>query len=324
MITQTLPSTSDTGEEVGVPVIDISGFLNGTAQSADVVNAIGAACERVGFIVITGHGVPVELINRMYGVAEEFFGLPTEHKERWVSPTSNYYRGWGRRILAENLEIARFDDADAVTEAGYGPEWASTYEPNIWPDEPGNLRAVWREYYVAMDHLAQRIMDLFALALDLPAGWFSDKFDRHTSYLSANRYLPQPVAPAEGQFRNSAHTDIGSLTILYQDGAPGGLQVLDRGERWCDVPAVAGSFVINLGDMLAKWTNDRWVATPHRVINPPREFAATQRISIPYFQHPNFDALIECIPSCTSPDNPPKYQSVLGGNWAKYRMSLGI
>jgi isopenicillin N synthase-like dioxygenase len=324
MITQTLPSTTETGESVGVPVIDISGFLAGTAQSLDVVSAIGAACERVGFVVITGHGIPAELVERMYDVSNEFFALPDEDKAHWVSPTGNFYRGYQPGSLRENLEVGRFDDADEVRSAGYGPEWASTYEPNIWPMEPVDLRAIWREYYGAMEQLAARVMELFALALDLPAGWFSDKFDHHTSYLSANRYRPQAVEPPPGELRINAHTDIGSLTILYQDGAPGGLQVLDRGERWCDVPAVAGSFVINLGDMLAKWTNDRWVATPHRVVNPPREFATAQRISIPYFQHPNFDALIECIPSCTSPDNPPKYRSVLGGNWAKYRMSLGF
>jgi isopenicillin N synthase-like dioxygenase len=172
-----------------------------------------------------------------------------------------------------------------------------------------------------MEELAGRLMNIFEAALTLPKGWFADKFDRHTSYLSANCYPPQPVPPPPGRVRRGEHTDIGSLTILYQDGV-GGLQVFDRSGVWCDVPPIEGSYVINLGDMLAKWTNDRWVATEHRVVNPPAEKAAVERISIPFFQHPNFDALIECIPSCTSPENPPKYPAVLAGDWSKFRMSL--
>lgn len=334
MITQELPSTTATGERAVVPVIDISAFLAGLPEGADVVSAVGRACEEIGFMVITGHGVPADLIARMYDVTERFFDLPTEVKERWASPTGNVYRGYAGITsfgngaaapdLCEGFEIARFDDVADVLAAGYGEEWTAGFDPNIWPDQPAGMRAVWREYYAAMEMLAARIMRIFAVALDLPATWFDDKFDRHTSYMSANRYPAQLVPPQEGQTRRSAHTDIGSLTILYQDGAPGGLQVLDREGRWCDVPPVGESFVINLGDMLAKWTNDRWVATQHRVVNPPPEFSARQRISIPFFHHPNFDALLECIPSCSSADNPPKYDAVLGGNWSKYRMALGF
>ena len=320
-------------ERTAVPVIDIAPFLAGEPAGQDVVRAVAAACERVGFMVVTGHGVAADLIQRMYDVTERFFALPADCKARWASPTGNLYRGYagvtsfgdptGAGDLCEGFEVARFDAAADLRAAGYGPEWAEGFEPNIWPEEPADFRPVWREYYAAMERLAAELMTMFAAALELPPHWFHDKFDRHSSYMSANRYPAQPEPPREGQLRRSAHTDIGSLTILFQDGAPGGLQVFDRGERWCDVPAVPGSFVINLGDMLAKWTNDRWVATEHRVVNPPREFALRQRISIPFFQHPNLDALIECIPSCTSPLHPPKYPPVLGGHWSQYRMSLG-
>jgi isopenicillin N synthase-like dioxygenase len=327
--TPTLPTA--TLPTHGVPVIDVAGFAD-PGDRDRVVAEIGAACERVGFVVLTGHGVDPALVDRMYDVSRRFFAMPEEVKRRFVSPSGSIFRGYaglaefalagGRNDLVEAFEISRYDSVADVIAAGYAPEWTDGYEGNIWPDVPSDFEVVWRAYYAAMEQLAGRLMDVFAAALDLPAGWFDDKFDRHTSYLSANCYPGQAVPPQEGQIRRSEHTDIGSLTILYQDGAPGGLQVFDRDGRWCDVPAVAGSFVINLGDMLAKWTNDRWVATQHRVVNPPPEFASVQRISIPFFQHPNFDALIECIPSCQSPDRPARYPAVLSGNWSQYRMSL--
>lgn len=312
----------------GVPVIDIGGLGDGACRAA-VVAEIGAACERVGFMVITGHGVPGELITRMYETSREFFEFPLEHKLRYAAPSGNPYRGYGSveafgpASMVECFESARFDDAAAVAAAGYGPEWAAEYEGNIWPAEPVAFRAVWRAYYAEMEALAARLLDAFAEALDLPAGWFADKFDRHTSYLAANYYPPQREPPGPGRIRRAAHTDFGSLTILHQDGV-GGLQILDRPGLWSDVPPLPDSYVINLGDLLAKWTNDRWVATEHRVANPPPELAARPRVSIPFFQHPNFDALIECVPSCADERNPARYPAVLAGHWVRYRMSEAV
>jgi len=312
----------------GVPVIDISGFLLDSEERDAVIADVRAACERVGFFVITDHGVSIDLVSRMYGITHQFFRQSAEVKAQSASPTGYKFRGFSQRLaatangmrpVAEAFEVGRFDDAAAILSARYDLRWTEDYEANVWPATPEGFPNVWMEYYEAMADLAARLMNLLAAALELPVDWFADKFDRHVSYMAANHYLEQPYAPSEGEFRRAAHTDTGSLTILYQDGAPGGLQVCDRDGRWSDVPAVPESFVINLGDLLAKWTNDRWVATEHRVINPSRDFAATDRISIPYFQHPNFDAIIECIPSCTSEDDPPRYAPVLAGDWSKYR-----
>ncbi len=284
-----------------VPVIDIGRFGQSTHGDA---------------------GIDPALIEQMYEVTGRLFALPMADEVRWSSPTGNTYRGWsvreartagsGHQPAREMLEVGRYDGAGDLAAAGYGDEWITTYDANIWPDEPAELRAVWRACYDALAHLGDRLLDIMALALGLPAGWFVDKFDRHSSYLCGNLYPAQPQAPAEGELRLGAHTDIGSLTLLHQDDSPGGLQVRDRQGRWCDVEAVPGSFVVNLGDMLAKWTNDRWVATEHRVVNPPRDAAATARMSIPYFQHPT-----SMPPSPASPPAPvpTKYETVLGGNW---------
>jgi isopenicillin N synthase-like dioxygenase len=261
----------------------------------------------------------------MRDTSAAFFALPDEIKQRYSSPTGNTYRGWAVRLseddppvrLRETLEACRFDTVEDLVAANYGPRWTDGFEPNIWPDQPADFHPTWAAYGAAMRELGATLLGICAVALGLEADWFVDKFDRETSYLSANMYPPYDASDAGMRF--GAHTDIGSLTILDRDEARQGLQVLDRLGRWCDVQTIPDSFVVNLGDMLAKWTNDRWVATRHRVVQPINEGLAQPTFSIPYFQHPNFDALIECIETCVGPDNPAKYPSVLGGEWANYR-----
>jgi isopenicillin N synthase-like dioxygenase len=305
-----------------VPVIDIGPFLHGDEdQQAIVAAEVGAACEEIGFFLITGHGVARECIEAMYDISADFFSLPVEVKAAFETPTNNSYRGYRRGTFRETLEIGRYDDPDAIRAAGYGEEWVARAEANVWPSVPTELQSVWRTYFATCEQLAISVMEILAQALGLDRSWFATRFDRHTSYLSANHYPGLAETPDEGFLRLGEHTDIGSLTILYQDGAPGGLEVLDRRGRWCGVPAVEGSFVVNLGDLMAKWTNDRWIATRHRVVSPNPESLAARRISIPFFQHPNYDALIECIPTCADDDRPARYPAVLAGNWAEFRMS---
>jgi isopenicillin N synthase-like dioxygenase len=141
-------------------------------------------------------------------------------------------------------------------------------------------------------------MELFALALELPQAWFADKIDRHFSVLSTIYYPPQTTPPLPGQLRAGAHTDYGSLTILAPSDAPGGLQVRSLAGDWMDVPYLPDGFVINIGDMMQRWTNQRWRSNFHRVVNPPAATTPRPRQSIAYFLHPNDDADIACLPTC--------------------------
>jgi len=190
---------------------------------------------------------------------------------------------------------------------------------NLWPAQPADFEATWKRYFGLMEDLSGRMLRLFAVALDLPEDFFADKVDQHLSSMAANCYPEQPVPPASGQLRVRAHVDFSTLTILYQDDAPGGLQAHQRGVGWVDVPYVPGSFVINLGDLMARWTNDRWVATPHRVVNPPPELAMTRRISLPFFHLPNHDAVIEPIATCVTEAWPARFVPVVAGEWTKSR-----
>jgi isopenicillin N synthase-like dioxygenase len=170
-----------------------------------------------------------------------------------------------------------------------------------------------------MEVLAARMNRIFACCLGLPEDWLAAKFDNHLSNLGANWYPPQPEAPPPGAVRAGAHIDFSALTILYQDDAPGGLEVRDHSGQWRPVPPLAGSYVVNLGDLMNRWTSDRWQATPHRVVNPPRGAPVRGRISIPYFQMPNWDAVIECAPTCVPASGVPRYPAVVSGPHAEER-----
>ena len=322
-----------------VPVIDIapSGPRAHPAERAAVVGAIGAACTDIGFFTIAGHGVPAALVDRMLATSRAFFDLPAALKQRVARPRPEQSRGY-IALGAENLSYSRGDvsttdlkeffaigPVDLLDEAYYRrPEAYPSFAPNLWPERPAELRGVWTEYYRTMEQLAARLMRLFALALDLHEEFFRDKTDRHISGIRANHYPEQVEPPAPGQIRAGAHTDYGAVTILLPEPVPG-LQVLDRRGAWVDVIAPPGTFVCNIGDLMQHWSNDRWISTMHRVVNPPRQAAAgNRRLSIPFFHQPNYDALIECLPTCCGPDNPPRYEPVTSGQHRLTKFLRGV
>lgn len=310
-----------------IPVIDLADALAGDpAARAATAAEIDAVCREIGFFLISGHGVPEELVAAVQATTKAFFALPDDAKAPYAS-AKTAFRGWSHRDapspvgpvrVREQFEVSRFDTPEEILAAGFDQTWADQGEANNWPREVAAMRDAWKAYYGAVDELGNELLSLMAEALGLPSDWFVDKFDRQASYLACNQYPVPPVALEGDGLRFAAHTDVGSLTILHQDDGPGGVEVLDRLGRWCPIAARPGTYVVNLGDLLAKWTNDHWVATQHRVRDPGPE-ADRPRMSIPYFQHPNFDALIECLPSCTSDDEPARYPAVLAGNWTTYR-----
>ncbi len=329
--------------ESAVPIIDLGPLRNSAATSeaaAATVEAIGRACEEIGFLVIEGHGVPDGTVARAEQAAREFFALPAEAKAQCMPSETWHFRGYemlGGSALARSLgdstppdlcelfRISRFDDPAAS--AGYEAVEPFDYffGPNIWPDQPPELRPALSEYYREVEQLATTLMEAFARALGLTSDYFAPFIDRHISNLCVNYYPAQAVPPEPGQLRRGAHSDYGSMTILYQSDSPGGLQVMTKSGAWADVPYRPGSFVVNLGDMLARWTNDRWVSTMHRVVNPEPDLAMSDRVSIPFFHQPNVDAVVECLPGCSSEDDPPRHPATTSGHWVlgKTRKQVG-
>jgi isopenicillin N synthase-like dioxygenase len=194
------------------------------------------------------------------------------------------------------------------------------FAPNIWPEGVSGLREAWTEYYHAMENLAGNLMHLFALALDLDENWFDDKVDKHMTNFVVSNYPEQPHELPEGQLRAGAHTDYGSMTIIKAEDKQGGLEVLDAEGRWRPVPIVPGTFIVNLGDLMAQWTNDRWVSTMHRVVNPPRDKSiGSRRQSLIFFHQPNYNAVIECLPGCLD-NGRAKYAPITSGEHLLMKM----
>lgn len=296
-----------------VPVIDIAPFRVGSeADKRAVAQAVDRACRDIGFLVIDGHGIDLALVERTRSVSREFFALPLAEKMRVARPAPHVTRGYiglheeslarsrdpqaAGSDLNESLMIGPVDPPPTAVAAAGGEHFA----PNLWPERPEALRAVWSAYYRAMGGLAATMMRVFARALDQPEHIFDGKLDHHISRLRVRHYPAQREAPAPGQIRAGAHSDYGSLTLLATEDKPGGLQVCNADGDWRDVPIVPGTFIVNLGELMARWTNDRWVSTLHRVVNPPRaiEQAAdtdTSRLSLVFFHNPNHDALIESL-----------------------------
>jgi isopenicillin N synthase-like dioxygenase len=322
-----------------IPIVDISGFHRSTKERGDVVAKVADACAQVGFLTITGHGVPADVVDAAWSTARAFFDLPDAAKLRVKAPAVGDPYGYAP-LAHETLALSLGDQTPPDLKEAYaiGPleppdrpprdaDEASVYSPNWWPDDDlPSLRPAWEAYFREMAGLAQRLLRIFAVALDLPETHFDALIDRHTSAMRALNYpgIDGDVLP--GQLRAGAHTDYGTLTILLQEDKPGGLEVRTADGRWEPVPVVPGGFVVNLGDAMERWTNDRWRSTLHRVVLPPAGAGASaRRQSIAFFHNANWDARIECIPSCLGPGEQPHYEPIEAGPhlMSKFRSTVG-
>jgi isopenicillin N synthase-like dioxygenase len=308
-----------------VPIIDISGYRYGApAEKRRIAAEIDEACRTIGFLVVAGHGVPESVVANADRAARAYFDLPTETKARHVPDRDGVYRGY--HALESNAIAYSLDDRNAPPDLferfAIGPvdvdrtdpfytrtEMArAAYGPNIWPKQVPDFAAAMTDYYRAMDGLALALMRLFAIGLGLDEYWFDAAVDKHMTTLVVQNYPDQVTPPRPGQLRCGPHSDYGSLTILKSENKPGGLEVQSRDGVWTPVHIIPGTFIVNLGDLMAQWTNDRWVSTMHRVVNPPRDQAlGSRRQSLIFFHQPNYNAKIECIPTC------------LDGGAAKYK-----
>jgi isopenicillin N synthase-like dioxygenase len=318
-----------------VPLIDLSAYFAGGQQGkAAVAGAIADACERIGFFKIRGHGVPPAMVEEAFATANAFFSQPVSVKDRFRPARSAAARGYhalATKNLAKTLGYANPADlreqfyigplTSRAAEFAHIPGAAELYADNVWPDTPANYRAVFTAYYQALEALGRSLMRIFALSLDMPETFFDDKIDRHFSTLPANHY-PEPEGdPLPNQVRAGEHTDFGSLTILAISDAAGGLQVKLRDGSWSDVTAGRDQFIVNIGDMMQRWTNDRWLSNQHRVVNPaPEQRAGSRRMSIGYFLHPNYDAEIACLPTCSGPSMPARYAPVRAGDMMRKKL----
>ncbi len=294
----------------GIPVIDLTAFRDGgAADRARIALDIAAACETLGFLVVSGHGVPEADGDRLHQAALELFDLPLDDKLAVRRPRNDQNRGYipygeetlakmhGQVTPADYKEVFAIGPDDVPAEPYYTCDLAyPDFAPNLWPTGSKALRTAMLTYYTGVLRLARHLGHAFAIALGMPEDFFVERLARHSCQLRLLHY-PAPEADfLPDQLRCGVHTDLGLATILRNEAAPGGLEVQTPQGDWITAPAIPNTFVVNIGDLMMRWTNDRWRSTPHRVAIPPAEArACSRRLSIGFFVIPNYDATVECI-----------------------------
>jgi len=287
-----------------IPVIDLAPFLHGGPEARlAVARKIGDAAREIGFFYVTNHGVAEALLDQVYAQAKRFFALPAAKKAEIAIEKSACHRGWFS-VGGENLDPAKQKTAGDLKEGiKIGRDLAADHPlvvagtplhgPNQWPADLPGWRETMQDYYGAMEALGRELLHAFALALDIDEIYFDAWLNAPMTTLGPLHYPPQTGHITEAQIGAGAHTDYGCLTMLAQDEA-GGLQVRAKSGVWVDAPPVAGSFVVNIGDMMERWTNGVFTSTLHRVVN----ISGQERYSLPFFFDPDFDAPVVCLESC--------------------------
>ncbi|WP_279102008.1 isopenicillin N synthase family dioxygenase [Gordonia bronchialis] len=295
-----------------IPVVDISAYTTGgdAAERAVVAAQIDDAASSVGFIQIVGHQIPSAVIEEFTAVMDDFFALPLEAKKAYRTPPE-INRGYAppkseSLSLSLGLQSAAgmndfFEAFNVGVEAGEYPDLElpeDQYAANTWP-QVDHFQAAVSAYFVEARRVAHTLTRIFADALDLPPDFFDGYTDHSLDVLRMNNYaLPPGDVELEGELTGMGeHTDYGIVTVLWADQVRG-LQVLDPDGRWQDVAPAEGALLINLGDLMARWTNERWMSTLHRVKPPIVDGTIERRRSAAYFHDGNIDATISTLPSC--------------------------
>ncbi|MEO3783874.1 2-oxoglutarate and iron-dependent oxygenase domain-containing protein [Actinocorallia sp. B10E7] len=290
-----------------VPVIDLAPWFHGAAgDRAKVAREVDEALREIGFLLITGHGVPDGLRAGIRAEAKRFFSLPAEVKQPYAVTVGG--RGWLPPGVEANgyaegtetppdLKESFAVGADRPTGDPQTDEvW---FQPNVYPSETPGLRVLLEDYLGRMRALADELLRLCAAALELPPDFFTSRTGHPSYTLNLNWYPPIPVTgvPEPGQFRIGPHTDFGTVTILDREPGTGGLQVWSEENGWVDAPFVPGSFTINIGDLLARWTGERWKSNRHRVLPPDASAPDEELVSLVYFYETDPGAVIESLPA---------------------------
>ncbi|QHI99794.1 isopenicillin N synthase family oxygenase [Xylophilus rhododendri] len=296
-----------------IPVIDLTGALQpGAPRSAEVAEALRAAGTGSGFFYVSGHGVPRALVDAQFALAQRFFDLPLPAKQaidlRRV-PNMRGYESLGAQTLdataRPDLKESFYCGQAYADDHPYVQRGLHSYGRNQWPTELPEMAGQCAAYIAAMQALALRLMQLMALSLELPEDFFDHTHENPMGTLRLLRYPPHPADADERTFGAGAHTDWGAITILAQD-SHGGLEVQMPDGQWLAATPMDGCFVVNLGDMIPRWTNGRYHSNPHRVRNVAS--GGAPRHSIPFFYNPDYEARVEPVATCVPAGTRPLYE----------------
>jgi isopenicillin N synthase-like dioxygenase len=286
-----------------VPTLDAS-----SATDAHFAQALSAAYEEYGFVIIQNHGIDKRVIDHCLDCFQRFFALPEAEKRRYQVPGGGGARGY-TAFGIETAKGAAHHDLKEFWHVGRelppGHRFAKDMAPNIWVEGIPGFRESALSLYESFDALGRRLLAPIARTIGLAEDYFDDKVNLGNSVLRVIHYPPMPPEPTPS-VRAGAHEDINVITLLLGAEEPG-LEVLSRKGEWLPINPAPGTLVCNVGDMLQRLTNRRLRSTTHRVVNPPRERASKARYSLPFFLHFNPDFLIETLPQCVDAQHPDQF-----------------
>ncbi len=308
-----------------IPLVDFSAFLRDDPQGQRQGAAeIYRACHQIGFLYLTNHGIPQSSIDQTFRRSQRFFALPLEEKQTlaWSNEFSNRgYVGLERERLDETQpgDLKEAFNMGQEVSAEVAADQGAALVQNCWPVGQEDFRIGTQAFFDTCATAADQIFRAFALALGMPETFFVHKHATHNYTLRLLHYPPLETLPKPGQIRAGAHSDYGTLTLLFQDDV-GGLEVLSHQGEWIAAPAIPGTVLINTGDLTERWSNGVFRSTKHRVGLPQGDKTGRHRYSIAFFCQPDADAEIVCLPTCQNADNPPKYPPITSGEHLMQRL----
>ncbi|MFE9499907.1 isopenicillin N synthase family dioxygenase [Streptomyces collinus] len=300
--------------------MDISGWFTGGAAAREVARRVNHTCADVGFLYLAGHGIPDRVTQGVFSAANRFFSLPVDRKMQLDFALTGRHRGYVPPAVEATDPTTEGDCKEAfnmglVIDPGTAPPAVAAHmgAPNLWPVDLPGFREQVTEYFDAVLKLSHVIFDIFAVGLGLSPGQFAEDLKSPIAHMRLLRYPPKTAdSPRIGI---GAHCDYEMLTILAQDGV-GGLEVRNEDGEWIPAPPVPGTFVVNIGELLARWTNGIYTATPHRVINT----ASTARCSVPFFFASGYQSVITPLDTCVSAERPAGFPPVYAGSYLLQRL----
>lgn len=308
-----------------IPRLDLADFLSEDPKRKETfVFTLGQAFEEIGFVILKGHYLTSSTTEQLYSEIKRFFSLPDATKKTYEIEGMAGQRGY----TSFGKESAKGKKEGDLKEFWHFGQSQKNTHRNLYPDniivkELPEFNRIGKTVFELLEKTGKRVLQAIALHLELKENYFDEYIDHGNSILRPIHYPPITKEP-ENAIRAAAHGDINLITLLM--GAQGkGLQVLTRDNVWLDAIAEEDELIINLGDMMARLTNNRLKSTLHRVVNPPRTLWGTSRYSIPFFMHPKPSMPLNCLLHCVSQENPKAYEDCTAGEYLDQRLiELGL
>ena len=309
-----------------LPLLDLGDYLAGDERGkAELAEELRFASETVGFLALKNHGIPQSLLDRAIDENKRFCDLPLEEKLNiQVDQNQRGYIQPKATLIKHSTyhDNTKFDlNETTVFATDFAPDnphvlaGKQFYAQNQWPENLPGFQETVEEYMAAMQALGKKLLPLWALALELPEDYFLPYFENNYMNYRMAHYPPK-LHPEENEFALGAHADTGFMTLLPAADVEG-LEILDSDGIWFRPRKVPRAIHVNIGQFLERWSNERFIATPHRVAIPKEK----DRYTTPVFLAPDFEPVVDCLPSCHGPENPPKYASESYWQFFKWYMA---